>query len=510
VTRDRLHIPLAAIATVAFVAAIAYPTAAVLIDCCRTGWSGERAFEFGPRLWGLLWRSLWMSCAAVTLCLAYSVPAVFVLGRGRQASNRAFLWMCAALLLCPPMVYVFGWDRVVPALLEPHARCVVVWALWAWPVPTLILARAAARYRDEYHDAALLEASPWKGFRHVALPNLLTHAALAAVVLFVLFFNDYGVPHACGLTVYATELLGRATSSTYPADTLVPALPSLAVTSVALVAAATLWRKAPGFDRASEQQPHAAVRSPAGIWVAAAMFVLAWCVPITALAVKLTTADVERALRTYWYDLLATVGVAVLSGAVVIVVAVGTWQLRRARLVLLVWAMIWGAVPGAVVGESLIAAYNKPLMEWVYAGWPILMLGYVARFGWIGLAVATALHRRTDPSLLDQSATDGAGTGHSLRYVILPTHWPMLAAAAGLVAVLAIAELPVTAMIRPPGLAPISTVIIEKFHRFEDGLLIALSLSLVAVGLVVAAAWTWAVRRAGPGCHGQARRVRPM
>ena len=33
------------------------------------------------------------------------------------------------------------------------------------------------------------------------------------------------------------------------------------------------------------------------------------------------------------------------------------------------------------------------------------------------------------------------------------------------------------------------------FHRFEDGLLIALSLALVALGVAAAIAWSWAVRR---------------
>jgi len=524
VRRNGYHVLLTALAAAAFVAAIAYPTAALIADCLRTSPAPKGGFEIGERLWGLLWRSLWLSCSAVTVCMAYSLPAVCSVGRAREVSSRGLRWMGAALLLCPPMVYVFGWDRAIPSLLEPHIRCILVWALWTWPVPALIIGRSLARYRDEYHDAALLEASAWEGFRDVALPNLRSHIALAAIVLFVLFFNDYGVPHACGLNVYATDLLGRATSSSYPADTVLPALPSLGVTVVALFIAAALWRSSPGIDRpplaqapsldargrndpagSRTFQASAETRKPkpaARVWhrfahsgVVAVMFLVSWGVPIVALVVKLSSADPGRALRTYWFDLIATVGVAMGAGVVVVLLAVGVWQVRWMRLSFLAWAVVWGVLPGAVVGESLVAAYNRPGLNPLYAHWPILLMGYVARFGWIGLAVAAALHRRTDPSLLDQAASDGAGASQRLRYIIMPTHWPMLTAAAGLVTVLSVAELPVTQMIRPPGFSPISLVIVEKFHRFEDGLLIALSLSLVALGLCAAVGWFWAIGR---------------
>jgi len=528
VRRNGFHFLITTLAAAAFVAAIAYPAAALVVECVRAGGAPKGDFEIGERVGGLLWRSLWLSCAAVAGCLAYSLPAVHIVGSARQASNRGFLCMGAALLLCPPMVYVFGWDRAIPAPIEPHLRCILVWAMWAWPIATLMIGRALARYRSEYHEAALLEASPWQSFRYVALPQLRSHVALAAVVLFVLFFNDYGVPHACGLNVYATDLLGRATSSSHPADTLVPALPSLGVTILALIVAVTLWRCSPGSDQPPSTEPRtqpptlvargendspgspasrasAARRGPtpaAQAWhrfgrggVPAVLFLFSWGVPIAALSAKVSSTDLERALRTYWFDLLATVGVAMGGGVVVVLLAVGAWHVRWMRLAFLAWAVVWGVLPGAVVGESLIAAYNKPGLDSVYAHWPILLIGYVARFGWIGLAVTTALRRRTDPSLLDQAATDGAGTGQRLRHVILPTHWPMLAAAAGLVTVLSVAELPVTQMVRPPGYSPISLVIIEKFHRFEDGLLVALSLSLVALGLAAAVAWSWAARR---------------
>ena len=61
---------------------------------------------------------------------------------------------------------------------------------------------------------------------------------------------------------------------------------------------------------------------------------------------------------------------------------------------------------------------------------------------------------------------------------------------------LSIAEVPTSSLLRVPGPAPIAHIIIEKFHRFEYGMLISLSLwlvfaSLVAVGLLGHALSRW-------------------
>jgi iron(III) transport system permease protein len=225
------------------------------------------------------------------------------------------------------------------------------------------------------------------------------------------------------------------------------------------------------------------------------MFMLTWAAPVAALSVKLTAHDVHNAVTTYSYEIPASIGVALAAGAVVFVIALSTWQTPRLRKVILVWAVIWGIVPGAVVGESLIAGYDRALLMPVYGHGAILVLGYVARFAWVGLAAAGALHHRTDRTLLELAAVDGATRAQRLWRVILPVHGPLLAAASGLVTALAVAELPVSTMIRPPGLNPIAAIIIEKFHRFEYGLLIALCLVLVGVAAGAILLLTWAAHR---------------
>jgi len=227
----------------------------------------------------------------------------------------------------------------------------------------------------------------------------------------------------------------------------------------------------------------------------ATMLLLSWAVPIGALVADLGVHDIETAIRTYSFDLIGSLVASSVAGVVVVWISIAVWRHNTCRHVALLWAIVFGALPGALIGESLIAAYNRAGFELVYSHWPILSLGYIARFAWVGLCLAGALHRHVDQSLLDQAASDGASDGAVMRHIILPIHWPTLAAAAGLVTILGVAELPVASMVRPPGLSPISLVIIEKFHRYEDGLLIALSLALVVFGTLAAACWVQASYR---------------
>ena len=62
----------------------------------------------------------------------------------------------------------------------------------------------------------------------------------------------------------------------------------------------------------------------------------------------------------------------------------------------------------------------------------------------------------------------------------------MLLCAAAIVMALSLGETEASALVRVPSFAPISHVLLEKFHRFEYGMLVSLSLWLVAAAIVPA------------------------
>ncbi len=135
------------------------------------------------------------------------------------------------------------------------------------------------------------------------------------------------------------------------------------------------------------------------------------------------------------------------------------------------------ALPGALVGAAILSAYRS--VPIIYDYWPVVVVGYVARFGWIGV-LAMGLARRAVPEeLVWQARTDGADeTTVSVR-IHAALCWPTLLFGACLAAALSLSELPTSYLLRVPSLGLIAHVLTDKFHRFEDGMLISLSLWLM-------------------------------
>ena len=482
------------LAGIIFIAAFAYPMVALVLACVTAAEDPTAPWAPSGRQWGLLGRSCWLAAAATLACITVALPAALVVAHHARGIGQA-LFTAAALgcLLCPPMVYSFGWDRLLPAGVHPHLRCIAVWAMWAWPIPAWLIAAGWRRGGRQAYEAALLDAPQVRALIVAARPALLRYVVLSAFVLFVLFVCDYGVPHACGLIVYATELLSWASNSPQPADAVLPALPVLALTTGMLAMVAMLYRRSAIQEAGDIESAGGAVAAATVIaWV---VLLLGSALPMGALAARLSAwSAVPAAWRTYNLDLVWSFSVAASAGVVSVVMGwcLLSWTLLcRAGVGI---SVLFGALPGAVTGAALVAAYNRPAFALVYDHWPIVLLSYVTHYGWVGMLAAAAAAPWRRSEVIRQAQLDGADAAAALDRVVLPLHWPVLLAGAGMVAVLSLGDVAACSLVRVPGYAPLAHVLIEKFHRFEDDMLISLSLTVVFAAGVTALLCTCLLR----------------
>jgi ABC-type Fe3+ transport system permease subunit len=396
------------------------------------------------------------------------------------------------VLFCPPMVYAFGWETILPAATEGPVRCVTVWSLWAWPIPAAALGLAWRRSGRKSYEAALLSASRPSAFVRVALPGLLRVAGFAFLCLFVLFLSDYSVPHACGMTPYATELLVLASTSPQVIDVAWPAIPSIGIVALGLGLILFIGRTP---TESAVVTPPALVqrrRWPSRVVIASAAIV-SLGLPMGGLMSRLgSVSEIGTALETYGTDLAWSLATAALAG--VIAVAIGTLlaSARRVSLICLLWALVLGATPGALVGIAEVAAFDGRATRFLYESWPILTLCYLARFGWVGLLIGRVALRSTSRHMLEQSDVDGADGLAQWRFVELPLHWSTLACGVCIVTCLSLADVSASSLVRIPDFNPIAHVLIEKFHRFEDDILVSLSLVLMLSAAPGAILLCWA------------------
>ena len=302
------------------------------------------------------------------------------------------------------------------------------------------------------------------------------HVLVSFLLLFAFFLGDYAVPHACGLIVYATELLLAAESALHPRAALVASLPVVVVIVAALAAAGVVWRRLPEIDESDDAGGLRTIGRAR--WIAPLMVLLCVGVPLVGLLRSVPIgASVAETLRTYGVEVAASLGVALLGGVVAMVMGAALAALPVVRRVALVWALVWAAVPGALVGAAVVVAY-LPAPR-VYDHWVMLVIGYVARFGWIGIAAGWLAQQGVGRAQLDAARSDGAGAVTASWRVALAGNVPTLVCGALIVTAFSLSEAATTALVRVPSVNPVALILIEKFHRFEDGILVGISLLLV-------------------------------
>jgi ABC-type Fe3+ transport system permease subunit len=233
-----------------------------------------------------------------------------------------------------------------------------------------------------------------------------------------------------------------------------------------------------------------------GTWLVLACFAISWLLPMGVLLAKSASLrELAEAWRVYGGDMITSLMIALAAGFVVMTMGLGLSLSRRLWRMVVLWTVLFGVLPGALIGKSLIAAYIQAPFIYDHAG--IVVLSDVARFAWLGIAVVWAADRSTPLEVLEQARCDGADRWRLLFRIRIPLHWPALAAGVGMVGALSLSEVASSALIQVPAIRLVPHIIIEKFHRQEDEMLVSLSLSIAAAGFCAALLIGRAIRREG-------------
>jgi len=180
--------------------------------------------------------------------------------------------------------------------------------------------------------------------------------------------------------------------------------------------------------------------------------------------------------------------VASVTGIVALVLALTT-SARRARGATAV-ALLSFLIGGQLVAIAMIRLYNRPWLGWVYNAMPLVVMAYVARFGWVALVAGNATWGGAGwRALRDLAAVDGATAFQAARRVVWPLAWPILGAGAALVMILSLSEVPATVLLAPQRPQVLVPMLMTWVHLQRSDVMIeaSLLLGLMVVALAVVA-----------------------
>ena len=400
----------------------------------------------------------------------------------------------------------FGWEgRLLPEVRSVGgAACVFVFSLY--PYVYLLARTALSEGAAQLMEAArLLGASLGRRVREVALP--LGRPAVAAGVALVLMetMADYGVSSYFGIQTFTTGI--------YKAWLVMDnrAAAAQLATLLLAVVAALLW-----VERRSQRRMRFAMgrggrassveARPIRLVGLKAWGALSVCLLPVLLGFVLPVAFMLRPLSADWSVLpwssfvqwaFNSVRLGSLSALLAVGLSLGLaftarrsggrWIGAAVQLVGLGYA-----VPGAVVVVGLLLpvgwlqqwAPGSSAGYWITATSMGILWAYLVRFSAVALQSVQSGYARIPASLDDSARMLGAGPGRLLGRV----HWPLLrrsvAAAALLVLVDVMKELPATMVLRPFNSDTLAVVAFQLARDERLGEAALPSLALVLVGLV--------------------------
>lgn len=365
-------------------------------------------------------------------------------------------------------------------------------SLWAWPLAAIILAHGASRLDAAVLDALRLEAgSAWR--RRLTILAMMRGPATLAILAVALVMTGSAVPlHLAQIQTYAIQLWLQLDQT--PAhrrwEVWASSWPLLLIALGA--AAAATSRMAPAQNASPEPAAHPLRISRPSALAGAAVWAMSVVVPAVLFGVFVPGLG---ALRTFWRvhhsPVLASLALAGAVAAIGAGMAIAAWgalacggRWRWAVNSALAAFVFAGLAPGILMGSAISGAWNAwGLARWIGDSSVIILLGHIARFGFVPLLVGSYLAQTEPRAERDSRRLDGADGLWGWAWASLPGGLATAVGAGVAAGVLAFHEIEAAVVLQPPGLESFPRQMLQFLHYAWTQELCAGALLVILVGL---------------------------
>lgn len=462
-------------AACAVVLACAVPLLSLGVELLSGGAIAQlRATLADPRAWLLLLQSIALALAVTAGALALGVPLGVLLGRSDMAGRRPALWLHLFPLFLPPFLLALGWfhlfgraglfgSAATSALLFGGVGVVATLVLALSPVVTALTALGLDGIDPSLEEAAQVAGAPTRVVTRILLPLAWRSIALGAMIVFALALSEIGVPMFLGVRSYSAAVFTRLAGMRYaPGEAVALALPLVGVGL--LLVAVDRWllgrRSYAALGLRSRERPLLRLgraRLPVSVagWFAVATSLL----PLGALASRAGARGMSEA--TSWMGSSAITSVITSVAAASAIVLAGLLvghalaRGRRGSGALDALAVLAFMTPSAVLGAGVIAAWNRPATQRIYASVAILVIGLSARYAVVGIRVLAAVFARSSAHYEEAAACSGSGFARRILRIVVPMHARGIVGAWLIALVFCLRDLDAVAVFYPPGGEPL-------------------------------------------------------
>ncbi|GAA2523023.1 iron ABC transporter permease [Pilimelia columellifera] len=459
--------PALLLASTAAVAVGVLPLLYLAVRAHDAGW--ERILDeiATARTLTLSLRSVALAGVVTAASVVAGLTAAYLVTRTDLPGRRAFGVLAALPLAVPTYVAAFAWTSTIDGFAGFWAAALVL-TLACYPYVYLPVAAALAGADPAAEEVARsLGRGPWQVFVGVTLRLARPALAAGALLVALYVFSDFGAVSLLRVDTFTRAIftafsLGFDSTGALVLSTVLVALTALLVGGEL----ATRARGARYARLAGSARPQTRIRLGRWRWSAlaasAALAALALGVPAFSL-LRWSVAGVSRpgTIAEIGQAAGASLAVAAAGAGLTVLLAlpVGLLSARAPGVVATVLDRITylaHALPGLVIGLSLVyfginVAY--PLYQTVW----LLALAYATLFLPLAVGSIASAAGQSPPRLEEVARSLGRGPWAVLRTVTLPLTLPGVGAAAALVFLAGMKELPATLLLRPTGMDTLAT-----------------------------------------------------
>ncbi|HYI67908.1 MAG TPA: iron ABC transporter permease [Candidatus Limnocylindrales bacterium] len=484
--------------------------------------SGEDALDLAlrDRTLGVLGRTLLLAGTVTVASVLIGIPIAWLTTRSDLPGRRGWAVLAVLPLVVPSyvggyaVVAAFGPRGALQSLLEPlgvarlpelygFPGAALALTLFSFPYVVLSVRGALLRLDPAFEEVSRsLGRGPWRTFFTVTLPQLRPAVAAGALLVALYSLADFGAVSLLQFDSFTRAIYVQYRASFDPTLAAVLAL-MLVTCSVGILYAESRLRGRGRYHRAGGGARRVTPTVHLGQWRCPA---LGLCLAVIGLAVGLPVGTIlfwlvrgvsageplnfvlDATLNSMLASALAAV-LAVLASIPVAVLAVRHRGLIGSTVERATY--VGFALPGIVIGLAFVFVAARYL-PWLYQTLPLLLIAYLVRFAPEAVGITRASLLQVSPRLEEAARTLGRRPGAVLRDVTLPIIRPGLAAAAALVFLTAMKELPTTILLAPTGF---DTLAVRIWSATSEGFFARAAAPALLMVVVAAASLAIVLRR---------------
>ncbi len=481
----------------------------LLIDG-RLDLSAWRGVLASAHQWQLMGNSLRLAALVTIACTAVGVPLGVLLGKTDLPLRRPLALLFSVPLLIPPYIVAVAWsdllgrDGLLARILglamtrADHWLFALPGAAWVLfcvllPIPMLLTMVFLRTIDPELEQAGRLLTS-WRGvLLGISLPLIRPGLALAAMLVFLLAFGEFSVPNFLRVAVFPVESFTQFAAFYDFRAATATALPMAGVTLLLLLVEARFLRDRTARIRpASEtgRMPRVSLgrlRRPLFALAAGGALLLV-VAPFLVLLIQARGgwSDALRHLGGSLWRSLAYAGIGAtlltllgfLAGYLIQTRALPVWRALDSLTLFLF------ALPGTVVGIGLIALWNHPRTQLVYATPAIVILGYLARYMVLTSRVTVSQLEQIPASMEEAARIAGASWPRRLLSIVLPLARRGLLAAWLIAFIFCLRDTDIGMLVYPPGQDTLPVRIFTLMANGAPSMIASLCLLMIATTLL--------------------------